>query len=149
VYGVVEGFASGELRPITLPAVAGTAGLAYRVPGSSALTVEALCFTLTTAGGGGARRVVARVQDTRGVDCYAVAAPGTHGGGLSCVYSFAPDVAPFGSVSDGFMGASFPRATLPQNSIIIVTVVNAAAGDVLDPIRLLACADPVTGGDDG
>lgn len=140
--------AAGYLRDVGIPGDTGTNGITYKVPGSSALRVESLAFEVTTAGGGGNRQVVVQVQNDIGAARYAIAAPGLQAGGLAVVYSFGPDIPPFGTAALGFMGGPFVRGFLPAGSQIVLALAGAAAGDAFSGVGLFGCAEPVTGGDD-
>jgi hypothetical protein len=124
-------------RVIALDAAAATAGLVYEFPGDSLFAIRSLAFKLTTAAGGGARQVIAELEDAFGAPVFAVAAPGTQAGGLTVEYSFAPLVPAFGSAALGAMGGPFAGSLLPQNMQVAITVAAAAAGDLIFDGRLL------------
>lgn len=129
----------GLAEAVALPSGLASAGISYPLPGGEVTSIEGLSFALTCAGGGGARQVVVQLQDALGVAVFANAAPGTHASGLTVVYSFGPNVAPFGSDTLGFMGASFPGLRYADNLTVVVQVVSAGGTDTLFDGRLLVC----------
>lgn len=134
-----EGYRRGEPRVIALPGDTGAAGLRYDFPGVETFRLESLAFAVTTAGGGGARQVVAQLEDSTGAPVFVNAAPGTQAGGLTVVYSFAPMTVAFGSGAAGFMGAAFVGGRLPGNMSISIQVVSASPGDLIFNARVLVC----------
>jgi len=127
----------GESRVVALNNALAGGGITYEFGGEWVYQVEAVCLTLTTAAGGGARFVTVLLIDSTGAVVYAVSAPNTQGGGLTVRYSFAPFVTAFGSASLGAMGAPFPSIDLPGNVSLQVGVASAEAGDAITDGRLI------------
>jgi hypothetical protein len=127
----------GPSQIVAIPAVSSPAGIAYDLPGGELTEIEGLCFTLHTSAGVANRQVVAQLKDGLGVDVFAVAAPAVQTAGTTVVYSFAPDVLSFGTLALGFMGGPFPRACSGDPLTVVVTVVNAQAGDAITNGRLV------------
>lgn len=133
----------GPSQVVAIPALVSGVGIAYDLPGGELTEVEGLCFTLVTSAGAGNRQVIARVQDGTGTDVFAVAAPAVQTATKTVVYSFAPDVLPFGTLALGFMGGPFPRVCSGDPLTVVVTVVNAQAGDAIHDGRLIVKQYPV------
>lgn len=112
-------------------------GLAYDFPGVVKFQVLAVSFKLVTAAGGGARQVLAGLQDSTGADVFAVAAPATQAGGLTVVYSFSGWTPPFGSGALGRIGGPFIDARIAENLTFVASVSAAGGGDTISAARLL------------
>lgn len=122
---------------IVLPGGLATAGIAYDFPGVVAFQLLAVSFAVTASGGGGARQVVAQLQDSTGAAVFGVAAPGTQASGQTVVYSFSGTTPPFGSGALGFMGSGFLDAKIAENLSLVVSVVSAGAPDTIFDARAL------------
>jgi hypothetical protein len=126
----------GPSQIVALPSTVSPAGITYPLPGGELTEIESLCFKLVTSAAVANRQVIARLQDALGIDTFAVAAPAVQTATTTVVYSFAPLVPVFGTLALGFMGGPFPRAFSGDNLTLVVSVVNAGAGDVIEDGRL-------------
>lgn len=133
----------GWPQAVALDNASGSAGLNYVFPGAVLVKLTSLAFKLTTAAGGGARQVIARLEDGTNVTAFAVAAPGTQAGGLTVTYSFAPLLTAGGSSALGFQQAPFVGGWLPENLTLLVGVTAAAAGDLVHDGRMLVSQIPM------
>jgi hypothetical protein len=129
--------AGRETRVVALPGGLASAGLAYDFPGVVEFQVLSVSFKLVTAGGGGARQVLAGLKDSTGADVFSVAAPATQAGGLTVVYSFAGWTPGFGSGALGRIGGPFIASKIAENLTLVASVSGFGAGDVISAARLL------------
>lgn len=131
-----HGWPPGEQEVICVPNPLPGLGFTHTIPGAVTQEILGVSFTLTTAGGGGARTATVRYLDSGGVPFARILCPFTQAGGVTAVYTFAVGVQQVGVLAGTAFVIPLPPWRLDLVSGIDVFPAGAAAGDQMSDCRL-------------